>query len=238
MVLAALMLSMTLVFVGCKKNDNNASSSTTTTTTSGGNSNGGVFVGNTCNGYEFVDMGFESKTLWATCNIGADVPEEYGSIFQWGEVEPSSSSTCDWEHYKYCMGSKETLTKYNQGEEVGYQGYTDDLTELQPMDDAATVNWGKGWCMPTLSQIRELRTNTTWTWETTPNGVKGNRYTSKINGNSIFIPADADGHYATIWTKSLYAGINAWKFTQGGDTYGIDWAWRCSGIRVRPVCKR
>lgn len=238
MVLAALMLSMTLVFVGCKKNDNNASSSTTTTTTSGGNSNGGVFVGNTCNGYEFVDMGFESKTLWATCNIGADTPEEWGNRYAWGETTIKGTSKYTWEYYKHCKGSRETLTKYNQGEQVGYQGYTDDLTELQPMDDAATVNWGKGWCMPTLAQIRELSTYTTWSWETTPNGVKGNRYTSKINGNSIFIPADADGHYATIWTKSLYAGINAWKFTQGGDTYGIDWTWRCDGIRVRPVCKR
>ena len=192
----------------------------------------------TCQGHEWINLGLPSGTLWATCNVGADTPEEWGYCYKWGEVEPSASSTNNWEPSKYCMGAQGTLTKYNQGETSGYQGYTDDLTELEPMDDAATVNWGDGWCMPTLAQIRELSTYTYWSWETTPNGVKGNRYTSKVNDNSIFIPADADGHYATIWTKSLYAGINAWKFTQGGDTYGIDWDWRCFGKRVRPVLKQ
>ena len=192
----------------------------------------------TYQGHEWINLGLPSGTLWATCNIGADTPEEWGNRYAWGETAVKEGEKYTWEYYKHCMGSRETLTKYNQGEQVGYQGYTDDLTELEPMDDAATVNWGDGWCMPTLAQIRELSTYTYWSWETTPNGVKGNRYTSKTNGNSIFIPADADGHYATIWTKSLYAGINAWKFTQGGDTYGIDWTWRCGGIRVRPVRKQ
>lgn len=191
----------------------------------------------TYQGHEWINLGLPSGTLWATCNVGAETPEEWGYCYKWAEVAPSASSTNNWEHYKYCMGAQGTLTKYNQGESSGYMGFTDDLTELEPMDDAATVNWGDGWCMPTLAQIRELSTYTYWSWETTPNGVKGNRYTSKTNGNSIFIPADADGHYATIWTKSLYAGINAWKFTQGGDTYGIDWDWRCFGKRVRPVRK-
>ena len=190
-----------------------------------------------CQGHEWINLGLPSGTLWATCNVGADTPEEWGYCYKWAEVVPSASSTNNWEHYKYCMGAQGTLTKYNQGESSGYMGFTDDLTELEPMVDAATVNWGSGWCMPTLAQIRELSTYTYWSWETTPNGVKGNRYTSKTNGNSIFSPADADGHYATIWTKSLYAGINAWKFTQGGDTYGIDWDWRCFGKRVRPVRK-
>ena len=192
----------------------------------------------TYQGHDFVNLGLPSGTLWATCNIGADTPEEWGNRYAWGETTIKGTDKYTWEYYKHCKGSRETLTKYNQGEQVGYQGYTDNLTELEPMDDAATVNWGSGWCMPTLTQIRELSTYTYWSWETTPNGVKGNRYTSKTNGNSIFIPADADGHYATIWTKSLYAGINAWKLTQGGDTYGIDWAWRCDGIRVRPVRKK
>lgn len=200
----------------------------------GGGGGGGGSNGNTWNGHEFVDLGLPSGTLWATCNVGAQKPEDWGYSFAWGEVETKASTNFDWEHYKYCVNDKWKLTKYCQSSEIGYLGYTDDLTELELCDDAATAKWGNGWRTPSLDQIRELSRECSWSWETV-NNVKGNRYTGP-NGNSIFIPADADGHYSTIWARNLYAGgVNAWKFTQGGDTYGIDWNWRCYQGKVRPV---
>ena len=110
---------------------------------------------------EYVDLGLPSGTLWATCNIGADSPEDYGLYFAWGETTGYSEDTSDgrsfdWSTYKYCNGSSYTLTKYCNDSSRGYNGFTDNLTELVPEDDAATANWGAGWCMPTVEQFDEL----------------------------------------------------------------------------------
>ena len=138
--------------------------------------------------HEYVDLGLPSGTLWATCNIGANSPEEYGDYFAWGETTPKS--TYDWSTYKWCNGSSTTMTKYCTQSEYGYNGFTDNLTELQSADDAATANWGSDWQMPSLAQIQELcsSSNTTTEW-TQVNGVNGRKITSKSNGNSIFLPA-------------------------------------------------
>lgn len=191
----------------------------------------------TYQGYEWVNLGLPSGTLWATCNVGADTPEEWGQPFSWGETTTKAKEHFTWPFYKYCMGTNNTLTKYCLNDYMGYQGFTDGLNELLPEDDAATMNWGDGWCTPSLTQIRELSRECHWEWVTTENGVKGNKYTGP-NGNSIFIPADADGHYSTIWASVLWSDSKAWKFTQGGDTYGIDDGERCGGRRVRPVRKQ
>jgi len=135
--------------------------------------------------HEYVDLGLPSGTLWATCNVGANSPEEYGDYFAWGETQPKD--VYDWSTYKYCKGSISTLTKYCNNPDCGYNGFTDNLTTLLPEDDAAAVNWGDNWRMPTKADFEELYNNTTMTW-TQQNGVNGRLFTSS-NGNSLFLPA-------------------------------------------------
>lgn len=133
--------------------------------------------------YEFVDLGLPSGTKWATTNIGATKPEEFGLYFASGEIEgytaedvASGNKAFIWNDYKF--GTENNLTKYNQ---------TDGLTTLELEDDAAYQN-DNAYRLPTKTELEELVANTTSTWETL-NGVNGRRFTSKINGNSIFIPA-------------------------------------------------
>ena len=140
--------------------------------------------------HEYVDLGLPSGTLWATCNVGASSPEEYGDYFAWGETKPKSDYS--WSTYKWCNGTDRTLTKYCIDSSFGT---SDGMTELVPADDAATANWGCEWQMPSNDQILELRLNTTSTF-TTQNGVKGRLLTSEINGKSIFLPA-AGGYFGT-----------------------------------------
>ena len=155
---------------------------------------------------EAVDLGLSVK--WAPFNIGATSPEEYGEYFAWGETAPKSNY--NWSTYKWCNGSNTTLTKYNT---MSSYGTVDNKTVLDPEDDAAHVNWGGSWRMPTDEEWTELRTKCTWTW-TTENGVKGSKLTGP-NGKSIFLPAagyqyDTDLEYAGgsgyYWSSSLYTG--------------------------------
>ena len=148
-----------------------------------------------------------SGTLWATCNVGASSPEEYGDYFAWGETEPKS--VYYWSTYKWCNGTEETLTKYCTDSSFGT---FDGMTELVPADDAATANWGGEWRMPSNDQIVELWLNTTSTF-TTQNGVKGRLMTSEINGKSIFLPATGyrigtslygTGSYGYYWSRWIH----------------------------------
>ena len=123
---------------------------------------------------EYVDLGLSVK--WATFNVGASKPEDYGDYFAWGETEPKE--VYDWSTYKWCDGTENNITKYNA---------TDGLTTLLPEDDAATMHWGGKWRMPTKKEIEELIDNCTWS-ESIRNGVKGYKVTSKHTGNSIFFP--------------------------------------------------
>ena len=149
--------------------------------------------------HEWVDLGLPSGTLWATCNVGANSPEEYGDYFAWGETEAKDYyyfSNTKWVYFvdgAYCY-----LTKYCTQSENGYNGFTDGKTELDPEDDAAYVNWGPLWRMPTLDQQKELIDNCSCTW-TAHNGVYGYQVTGH-NGNSIFLPVA--GHR---WQDSLYS---------------------------------
>lgn len=155
--------------------------------------------------HEWVDLGLPSGTLWATCNVGAETPEEYGDFFAWGETMPKK--VYNWGTYSLCNGTYKTLTKYCT---ASYYGTVDDKTELDPEDDAAYVLWGESWRMPTVEQMRELIDNCNWGWST-QNGVQGHLVTGP-NGYSIFIPAagyinasthnDA-GNAASIWSRSL-----------------------------------
>ena len=158
--------------------------------------------------HEWVDLGLPSGTLWATMNVGATAPEEYGDYFAWGETEPKE--VYDWSTYKWCNGGDNTLTKYCNNTDYGYEGYIDDKSELDPEDDAAYVHWGSSWRMPTYVQLIELYENCTKTW-TTLNGVIGCLLTGP-NGNTVFLPAagsrhdstfGGEGYAAEYWSRSL-----------------------------------
>ena len=140
------------------------------------------------NGHDYVDLGLPSGTLWATMNIGATKPEEYGDYFAWGETEPKDIYA--WSTYKY-GNVYNALTKYCNNSSYGKDGFTDSLTELELADDAARVNWGGEWRMPTSGQVQELIDNTTSAWTNNYNntGVSGMTFTSKTNGNTMFVPA-------------------------------------------------
>ncbi len=181
--------------------------------------------------HDYVDLGLPSGTLWATCNVGADNPEDYGDYFAWGETQPKSYY--DWGTYQYYDGNN--LTKYTG---------SDGLTILLPEDDAATANWGSDWRMPTEEEWQELYNNTTHTW-TTQNGVNGRLFTAS-NGNSLFLPAagyrgDSSlyyaGSYGGYWSSSLdtdYPG-GAWNFYFNSDYYYVDGNGRYYGQSVRGV---
>ena len=139
-------------------------------------------VSDAASNYKAVDLGLPSGTLWADRNVGADAPEAYGDYFAWGEVTPKTEYI--WRTYKWCNGDYDTLTKYCTNSSYGT---VDGKTVLDLEDDAAYVNMGAEWRMPTRSEQDELRNNCTWTWKT-QNGVKGYKVTGN-NGNSIFLPA-------------------------------------------------
>ena len=194
------------------------------------------------NGHEWVDLSLPSGLKWATCNVGATTPEEYGDYFAWGEVEPKGYY--DWSTYKYCNGSSKTLTKYCHNSNYGKDGFTDSKTVLDPEDDAATANWGGAWRMPTDEEWSELIIECTWT-RTTQNGVKGNKVIGP-NGNSIFLPAagcmyssdlnDA-GSYGGYWSSSFYTDHPNYAYIMYFYTGNMACDDRRIGQSVRPVCE-
>ena len=178
-----------------------------------------------------VDLGLPSGTKWATCNVGASKPEEYGGYYAWGETEEKE------------VYSQDAYMYYKNGE---YVNLGSDISGTKY--DVAHVKWGGNWCMPTKDDIKELLDNCTSEW-TTLNGVNGRKFTSNINGNSIFLPAAG-----YRWLGDLgYAGENGyyWSSTQNPDysdgayylyfylgnarwRYYLD---RFSGQSVRPVVR-
>ena len=176
---------------------------------------------NTENGHQYVDLGLSVK--WATCNVGTTKPEGYGDYFAWGETRSKS----------YYNGSS--------------YSYYDNPTTLPLSADAARVNWGGKWRMPTMHELEELRSKCTWTW-TTQNGVNGYKVTSNSNGNYIFLPAAGyrdlgslygDGDYGYYWSSSAYGAdysttalylyfYSTWKDRKND--------YKAAGRSVRPVC--
>lgn len=202
--IAALMLMMVFA-VGCTKPDepNNGGNNNGQNDTVVNPSDSIVDHSGTLNGHDYVDLGLPSGTLWATCNVGAEVPEGYGNYFAWGETEPKT--VYDWTTYKYCNGDSDQLTKYCQEASYGFDGYTDDLYDLQPSDDAATVNWGEGWRMPSASEGDELLSQCELKRDTV-NGVPGLRIVG-TNGNTIFLPSGgAKGDFVGPAPESLQVG--------------------------------
>ena len=159
--------------------------------------------------HEWVDLGLPSGTLWATCNVGASSPEELGSYFAWGET--ATKDFYDWSTYKWCNNNYMKMTKYCTVSNYGNDGFVDNKTELDLEDDAAYVNWGPSWRIPSYEQFEELYASCTSLW-TQHNGVNGLMFTGP-NGNNLFLPATgmlwgkglggvgADGYY---WSRTLY----------------------------------
>ena len=199
------------------------------------------------NGHEYVDLGLSVK--WATCNVGATKPEEYGNYYAWGETK--TKTAYGWNTYKWATvtydaedewWNLETLTKYNTSSDFGT---VDNKTVLDPEDDVARANWGGQWRMPTNAEWQELIDNCTWTW-TTRNGVKGCTVKSNINGNSIFLPAagfrNYDGLYLAgfdggYWSSSLNTDdpYCAWYVIFYSDGVYMNYGSRYYGRSVRPV---
>ncbi len=191
--------------------------------------------------HEWVDLGLPSGTLWATCNVGASAPEEYGDYFAWGETVPKSNYNL--ETYKWYNSTSDKLTKYCTDDKYGTVDYK---TELEPADDAATVNWGAGACMPSLEQIQELLDNCSWQW-TQRNGVYGQLGTGP-NGNIIFLPAaggrwreslDEVGSWGYYLSRTLYPRDSYGAYNLEFDSEYLDWdeeyRYRYYGFTVRPV---
>ena len=189
--------------------------------------------------HEYVDLGLSVK--WATCNVGASSPEEYGDYYAWGETE--TKDIYDWSTYKWCNGSYNTLTKYCTDR---FYSTEDNKRNLESFDDVAHVKWGGNWRIPTIQEINELINNCTWTW-TTLNGKKGYKVTSKNNDNFIFLPATgcrgdsslgSAGSGGYYWSSSLDTSgpYSAWSvYFDSSDVYRNNGT-RCHGRSVRPVC--
>ena len=185
---------------------------------------------------EYVDLGLPSGLLWATCNVGASAPEIYGNYYAWGET--TTKETYTWDSYKYTSAP----TKYNK---------SDELLTLEAEDDAAAVNWGGKWRMPTDAEMIELRTNCDWTWTNDYNGtgVAGCIVASKTNGNSIFLPAasyygqngiDQIGGNGAYWSSSrtdnVYQAHHTYFYYESGSAKIDDYTYyRNYGHSIRPV---
>jgi hypothetical protein len=190
--------------------------------------------------HEYVDLGLPSGTLWATCNVGANSPEQYGDYFAWGETVPKEVYT--WETYKWCNGTWDSLTKYNF---QNYYGTVDNKNELEPADDAAQANWGLSWQMPTKAQQDELHEHCNWQW-TTMNGVNGYLGTGP-SGKTLFLPAAgykdgtrivSEGEFGYYWSHSLYYGMSLYAYNHlffSGSSPGWDKQERSFGLSIRPV---
>lgn len=172
--------------------------------------------------HSYVDLGLPSGTLWATYNIGATKPEEYGDYFAWGETEPKD--VYDWSTYKYAKASGawdlDSLTKYNFGNY--YDGVVDSLSTLLPEDDAATVNWGSEWRMPTNEEQRELLDECYVVWTDSYNG-------REVRGIIVYKAKSAEdkGEFVGSWqtpsedysTSDSHVFFPAAGYRGGSDVY-------------------
>ncbi|MBQ1731931.1 MAG: fibronectin type III domain-containing protein, partial [Bacteroidales bacterium] len=151
--------------------------------------------------FSYVDLGLTSGTLWATMNVGAERPEDFGTYFAWGET--TTKTIYDWASYTYAAGEADDapgFTKYCNDASLGNSGFTDELTVLQASDDAATANLGSNWRMPTYDEILELTSECQYSY-TTQNGVYGIIVTGP-NSNTIFIPAAGGRQFENeVWEE-------------------------------------
>ena len=188
----------------------------------------------THNGHEFVNLGLPSGLLWATCNVGATSPEQTGLYFAFGETTGYSAEQVKKGERSF---DSESYTAPSVSENLNLE------------QDAAHVNLGGNWRMPTKDEWQELIDNTTQTWTNDYNGtgVKGKVFTSKVKGNSVFFPAAGVcdnscvfivGAYGDYWSASWYSSTDAWILYFGSGSQGLDYDSRYYGFSVRGVCER
>ena len=184
----------------------------------------------THNGHEYVDLGLSVK--WATCNVGATKPEEYGGYYAWGETE--EKDVYNWGNYKHCDGTRNSC--HDIGNNIANTKY-----------DVAHVKWGGSWRMPTKAQQDEFRKKCTKEW-TQLNGVNGMLFTGP-NGNTIFLPAAGqflldklryEGEICYYWSSTFYPAetTDCWSYILQCKWDEVDWFMedRDRGNSVRPVC--
>ncbi len=191
--------------------------------------------------HEYVDLGL--SVLWATTNVGADTPEDYGDYFAWGEVAPETGANPDygWDTYDLAKSSY-IMNKYSD---------TDNKKVLEAVDDAATENWGGDWRMPTKDEFKELynSSNCKWTWDSKRKGYVVASLKEGYTDKSIFLPA-AGYYYGTVrYRLGSYGYYWSSIRTDSDDAYGgglwfdsdtteIDNSARAQGKSVRPVCPK
>ena len=189
------------------------------------------------NGHDYVDLGLSVR--WATCNVGATHPVDYGDYYAWGETE--TKDCYDENTYKYGDGGCSTLSKYCTNSEYGI---VDNKTTLDPDDDVAHVKWGDQWRIPSSDEIDELLNYCSWTW--IAQGDSNGYEVTGPNGNSIFLPAvgyrsgttfcrtDMFGFY---WSGSLDSVTPCYSYYIyfSKDFRIHDNFTRYSGLPVRPV---
>lgn len=205
--------------------------------------------------HEYVDLGLSVK--WATCNVGASRPEDYGSYYRWGET--SSYTVNYYKHYKTEVVKHQGgvwefsgYTKYvpSGSSWCGFKGYSDDKYYLDPIDDVAHVRWGGGWRIPSFEEFVELFKYCSWEWITL-NGVNGYKGTSLKRGfedRYIFLPAagmkeygrDQAGEYGGYWCNELFSCWEAMGIFFMEDLICIDggpggYHMRENGRSIRPV---
>ena len=185
------------------------------------------------NGHDYVDLGLPSGLLWATCNVGANNPEDYGNYYAWGETTTKSYYTND-----------NSATHGLSISQLQSQGYIDGSGNLTPQHDAARANWGGTWRMPTKTELEELKNKCTWTWAT-QGGMYGYKVTGP-NGNHIFLPAagrrfglslyDA-GEGGHCWSSTPNESDSGYAYDLDFDISGqrVDRDPRRNGLSVRPV---
>ena len=194
---------------------------------------------NTHNGHKFVDLGLPSGLLWATCNVGATSPEQAGLYFAWGETvgytaEQVKSGERSFDEDSYKSRHAASIS-----------------TDLKIEEDAVHIHMSGKWRTPTNVECQELidNCNVVWTDDYNGTGVAGRVFTSKVNGNSVFLPAagycldssvNGVGSYGFYWSASWYSSAYSWylSFYFAKVFPEVDFNFRCYGFPVRGVCER
>ena len=249
---ALVTIAVLTVLTGCKKEDEDEIPSEDV-------NKGATLIKEGNQEYYVVDLGFGFQNkLWATCNIGATSAEQYGEYFAWGETEPNKENY-DWTTYSLCNDSRLKINKYSVEADNTYNNTPDNLKRLEAVDDVATQRLGSKWSIPTKTDFENLCSRCDWRCGTF-NGVWGYLFTSRENGNSIFIPLAGKRDlkellftesYGFYWSKDLYEdryghqireyqndNASIFKLTKPTNPTFQSYEERYIGLPVRPVYKK